>query len=276
MISIITAIRNGFQVNRLFYDYIAKYTYHPYELIIVDNNSHCGSKEFFLSKGARVISNYGNFSYPYSQNQGLAIAKYNYLCFLNNDIIVSPYWDKHLIESMQVNDLDVISGCGVENMGSFSMTRRYSRKWKRIKNLLSIFGTSTINLITMHRLMYGNWEKFCKKIYDTNKFKVIEGIVGNNVIMTRQAVEILGKWDERIQGADFDLFMRTKQRSITFGDIRPCHIALDVYIHHYIRLTLRRNKGKITYVDKGNLINLNDKWTTAELESLHPDNALGE
>lgn len=274
MISIITAIHNGLEVNRVFYDYLSRYTYYPYELIIIDNASSCGSRDFFLSKGANVITNDGNYSYPHTQNQGIEVAQYDYLCFLNNDITVSPYWDKRLIESMEVNRLDIVSGCGVENMGDRLLTRRYSRKWKRIKNLVSVFGMGTGSLLAMHRLMYGSWEKFCLKRYGAHRHQVVEGIVGNNVVMTRRAIGILGKWDERIQGADFDLFMRSKQRSLTVGDIQPCHIALDVFIHHYIRLTVRQYGKRAAYIDGGKLIDLKEKWTEAELEAFNPDNAV--
>ena len=39
MISIIAAVHNQLPINKLFYDSLVKYTYHPFELIIIDNNS---------------------------------------------------------------------------------------------------------------------------------------------------------------------------------------------------------------------------------------------
>ncbi|MDD2962187.1 MAG: glycosyltransferase [Muribaculaceae bacterium] len=72
MITIITAIYNQLPMNKLYWEYLNRYTTVPYELIIVDNGSTDGSLEFFqnLEKyyPVTVIANDGNYSYPYCQN----------------------------------------------------------------------------------------------------------------------------------------------------------------------------------------------------------------
>ena len=275
-ISIITAIHNGIAFNKIFFDSLKKYTHHAFELIIIDNASTDGSTEFFIQNGAVVIKNEKNFSYPFTQNQGIKIANGDYLFFLNNDIIVSPDWDKYLIDIAFQNNLDIISAKGIENMGSKNETKKYDRRWKRIKYPLLIGGLGKSTLLLMARLMYGNWEKFCAKQMNEYGDKIMEGILGNNVMMTRRAIEVVGLWDESQQAADFDLFMRVKKRSIEFSDIKPCHIALGVFVHHYIRMTSKYHKTKPTpFADKENLISLSDKWSEEERENYHPDNARG-
>ncbi len=273
MISIITAVHDGLPVNRIFRENLYRYTRFPFELIIIDNASRDGSGAFFAAGGARVISNDRNFSYPHSQNQGIEAARNDLLCFLNNDVVVSPGWDERLLASMAHHGLDLISACGVEHLESEAVTRSFSRRWKRVKNLLSLLGTGTAALKAMHRLMYGDWEKFCAKRYREHRLQVIEGIVGNNVMVTRKAIQLLGPWDERIQGADFDLFMRAKKRSVEKGDIRACHIALDVFIHHYIRLTVKQVGLRPAFADANRMIPLEEKWSDAERMLLHPDRA---
>jgi hypothetical protein len=86
--------------------------------------------------------------------------------------------------------------------------------------------------------------------------------VGNTVVFSRRALEILGPWDETQQAADFDLFLRTAMRAREVGDIRPMHLALDCFNHHYIRLTMKG--GYPPFVDKDNLIPLDQKWTTEQ------------
>ena len=272
MISIITAIHNGLAFNKIFVEYIQQYTVNEYELIIIDNCSTDGSREYFKGIGAVVIENKVNYSYPVCQNQGIRIAKGEYLFFLNNDLILSPQWDKKLIETANIHQLDIISASGVENMGSFDITQKIARKWKRTKNPLSLFGFSGTNLRLMHKLMYGNWERYNNKLYNKYHNEVVEGIVGNNVMMTRKAIDLVGFWDETQQAADFDLFMRTKKRALEFKDIKPCHIALGVYIHHSVRLTVKYAVKPIPFADKDNLIPLHKKWTSEEIENLHPDN----
>lgn len=275
MISIITAVHNGLAFNKIYLEYIRKYTHHPYEVIIIDNASTDGTREFFQSEGCTVIANSLNYSYPYTQNQGIRAAKGDYLFFLNNDIVVSPSWDKHLIEIAREQDIDIISAAGIENMGNSGETKAVSRKWKKVKNpLMFLFGFGERNLRLMHRLMYGNWEGFCKKRLQAFGHRTIEGIVGNNVMMTRRALSIMGDWDERIQGADWDLFIRTKKRSVETGDIKPCHIALGVFIHHYIRMTVKYAVKPTPFADLANMVELRDKWTPEEIDRFHPDAAI--
>jgi GT2 family glycosyltransferase len=272
-ISIITAIHNGLSFNKIYWNSLQRFTHHAFELIIIDNASEDGSNIFFQQQGCKVIRNEVNYSYPYCQNQGIRAANGKYLFFLNNDIVVSPQWDKHLVDAANRHQLDILSASGIENMGDKKSTQQLDRKWKRVKNPLKVFGFGQKNLLMMFRMMYGNWETFCQKIFNKNGLNVVEGIVGNNVMMTRGAIEKLGLWDERMQSADFDLFMRSKKRALEHGDIKPCHIVLGVFIHHFNRMTVKYAVKPKPFADRKNLISLADKWSTDDLDRLHPNNA---
>ena len=258
MISIISAVHNGLPMNRIFWQYLQKYTFHPFELIIIDNNSSDGSREFFQSKGAMVIENAENYSYPVCQNQGIAKARYDNLVFINNDIIVSPQWDKRLLDTANANGLEIITPVGIERLEDEISTRAIRHKWMRIKNPLSVFGFNGINLRMMHKLMYPNWEKFINSRFNTFGMQVKEGFNGNTIMMKRSAIAKIGLWDERIQGADFDLYIRSKKRSIEHKDIKPVHIALGVFTHHYIRLTAKSSRAP--FADQANIITNEEKW----------------
>ncbi len=258
MISIISAVHNGLPMNRLFWEFLNRYTYYPFELIIIDNNSRDGSREFFKSKGAVVIENSDNYSYPVCQNQGIAVAKYDVLVFINNDVIVSPQWDKRLLETANAKGLEIITPVGIEMLEGIAVTKAIKRKWLRVKNPLSVFGFSRFNLKLMHRLMYGNWENFANKRFERFGTALKEGFVGNTVMMKRSAINKIGLWDERIQGADFDMYIRSKKRNLEHGDIKPVHMALGVFIHHYIRLTVKTTRSP--FADKDNIISNEEKW----------------
>ena len=267
MISIITAVYNQRAVNELFWFNLKKYTYHPFELIIIDNGSTDGSAEFFTSVGAKVIKNNGNYSYPHSQNQGIEVAKYEWLGFLNNDIIVSPQWDKRIITTMLDHTLEVATSCGIEQVENAHATRLYKRRWQKIKNLLGLFGYNAWTLKLMHRWMYWDWEEFSNQRYKQFQNCIKEGFVGNTVVMNRSAIRKIGLWDDRLQAADFDLYLRSKVRSDRFCDIKPVHICLDVFNHHYIRLTAKQKYPK--FIDIDNLIRLEDKWNSDDLKWLN-------
>jgi len=268
-LSIITAVYNQLPMNQIYWENLVKNTKHAFELIVIDNASTDASADFFESVGARVIRNPGNYSYPVSQNQGIALAQGEWLAFLNNDIIVSKDWDETLIANAEHNQLDVITSCGIERIESKSATKKLRRRWSRIRGLVGLFGIGRHSLLLMHKWMYGNWAAFCKQRQDQFKHQAIEGFVGNTVMFSRRALTILGPWDETQQAADFDLFLRTALRAREVGDIRPMHIALDCFNHHYIRLTMKG--GYPPFVDKDKLIPLDQKWT-AEQRALLVEN----
>jgi len=268
-LSIITAVYNQLPMNQIYWENLVKNTKNSFELIVIDNASTDASADFFESVGVRVIRNLGNFSYPVSQNQGISIAKGEWLAFLNNDIIVSEGWDETLIANAEYNQLDVITSCGIERIESKSATKKLRRRWNRIRGLVGLFGTGRNSLLLMHKWMYGNWAAFCKDRQERFKHQAVEGFVGNTVMFSRRALDILGPWDETQQAADFDLFLRTAMRAREVGDIRPMHIALDCFNHHYIRLTMKG--GYPPFVDKDKLIPLDQKWT-AEQRSLLIEN----
>ena len=268
-ISIITAVYNQLPMNQIYWENLVKNTKNKFELIVIDNASTDASADFFESVGARVIRNPGNYSYPVSQNQGIALAQGEWLAFLNNDIIVSEGWDETLIANAEHNQLDVITSCGIERVESKEVTKKMRRRWNRIRGLVGLFGIGRNSLLLMHKWMYGNWSAFCQSRRERFKHQAVLGFVGNTVMFSRRALEILGPWDETQQAADFDLFLRTAMRARDVGDIRPMHIALDCFNHHYIRLTMKG--GYPPFVDRDKLIPLDQKWT-AEQRALLVEN----
>jgi hypothetical protein len=85
-------------------------------------------------------------------------------------------------------------------------------------------------------------------------------------MLHRKALDKIGLWDERIQAADFDLYLRTCKRADEVGDIRPLSICLDTFVHHYIRLTFKA--GYPPFADAANLVPLEQKWPAADLARL--------
>ncbi|MEO5651170.1 MAG: glycosyltransferase [Ginsengibacter sp.] len=260
MISIITSIHNQLGMNQLFYETLKQNTLLPFELIVIDNDSTDGSREFFQEKADVLILNNGNYSYPYCQNEGITAAKYDYLAFFNNDILVPEAWDKKILQIMNDKGIEVISFATNDHLENKKVQKKLHKKWKRIKYLLrALFGTNPRTLKWMVKLMYGNFNKFCQSRYEIFKDAVIEGFSGSCILIKKSAFQKIGKWDERMQVADFDLFFRVKTRSINYNDIEPVQLALGVYFHHFQRLTLK-SKNLPPFVDQKNIISLKEKW----------------
>lgn len=215
----------------------------------------------------KLIQNKGNFNYPYCQNIGIEHAKNDILCFFNNDILVTQNWDKYILQALDEDSrLQILSVSTNDHLESKSRLKTLSRKWKRIKYPIQmVFGNSKFSLKLMCKLMYGNLNHFADKRYKTFGLKRIEGYSGSAIIAKKRLMYDIGKWDEQIQSADFDLFNKVKKNSLVNNNICPIQMVLGVYFHHFQRLTVKTKYPP--FVNRHTMINLVEKWgnETSEL-----------
>lgn len=261
MITIITAIYNQLAMNKLYLENIRKATHGEWELIIIDNGSNDGSAEFFEQAGEniKVIRNSANYSYPHCQNQGIDAAKGDILAFFNNDIMLSQDWDIRLEGILGKDGYEALTLSSNDNMLNLKEAKRINRKFKYIKYpLIKWFKAKEWTLNLMLKATYGDFDKFCQKLWQRDGLKTKEGFAGSAVIMTRKGIELLGRWDETQQGGDFDLYMRSRKRYEEAGDVKPLSIVGGIYHHHFSRLTVKC--GYPEYADIDNLQPLENKW----------------
>jgi len=258
MISIITAVHNQLPMNQLFLTYLQKHTHHPFELIIIDNSSSDGSAELFKAAGATVISTEGNFNYPYCQNLGIQHATNEWLVFLNNDVAVSPKWDERALEVMKHQHISVGSCVAPENMGEKWATFYYRKKWKWIKRLRLKSSHEMKDLVRLMDIMFSDFNQFCEKRWLNYQNKTSEGFAGSSFILHKPTLQKIGIWDERIQSADFDLFLRTKKRQLQVGDVMPVRLLHGVYLHHFMGISSKH--GFPTFNNASQMISLEKKW----------------
>ena len=92
-LSIITLTYNKLEFTKKFLNSLFKYT-NDFELIIIDNGSTDGTIEYLKSLKGNVkpVFNSENIGYSKGNNQGIDIAKGEYVAFLNNDILLCPNW----------------------------------------------------------------------------------------------------------------------------------------------------------------------------------------
>ncbi|MEA3448224.1 MAG: glycosyltransferase [Bacteroidota bacterium] len=261
MISIITGIYNQRAMNEIFYETLKRNTKNPFELIVVDNQSTDGSTDYFAEKEHVVLlRNDGNYNYPYCQNAGLKKAKYDLVCFFNNDILVAPDWDKRMLDIFSKNkSLQMLSVASNDHLESKPVQQKLARKWKRIKHPLQfILGNSKTSLNIMKKFMYGDFNTFAEKRFQKWGYKLIEGYSGSALMTRKTFIDDLGGWDKRIQAADYDLFNRVKKRSLSDKNVMPVQLALGIYFHHYQKLTLKKKYPP--FKNKSTMIRLADKW----------------
>ena len=96
--SIVVVAFNGLVFTRLCLESVLANTDGPpYELVLVDNASSDGTRDYLAELGerwgfVRVLVNDGNRGFAPAVNQGLAASRGEFLVVLNNDTIVPPGW----------------------------------------------------------------------------------------------------------------------------------------------------------------------------------------
>ncbi|MFZ2153267.1 MAG: glycosyltransferase [Microgenomates group bacterium] len=71
--------------------------YSKFEIIIIDNASTDNSLQNIKTK---IIHNQKNFGFAKAVNQGILAAKYNYVCLLNNDLLLDKNWFKYIVKNI--------------------------------------------------------------------------------------------------------------------------------------------------------------------------------
>lgn len=88
----LSALRNAFEPE------------YPTELIFVDNGSTDGTVEFLAAQSdVRLIRNTRNLGAPRARNQGLGIARGEFIAFMDNDVMVTPGWLSRMMYHLQVD-----------------------------------------------------------------------------------------------------------------------------------------------------------------------------
>lgn len=108
LVSVIVPTRNGLtHLERLFNNFDETTNYSNYEVIVVDNASTDGTKEFLKNLqnklNLRVITNTENKSFSESNNIASKKAKGSFLLFLNNDITPTHGWLAQLVSTALKN-----------------------------------------------------------------------------------------------------------------------------------------------------------------------------
>jgi len=107
--SIIIPCWNQLEYTRFCLPALVRHTRPPWELIVIDNGSTDGTGIYLA--GAQdvapvpvtVVSNAQNMGFPAAINQGLKVARGDYLVLLNNDAVVTDGWLNQLIALAEMN-----------------------------------------------------------------------------------------------------------------------------------------------------------------------------
>ena len=125
---------------------IDKHTDYPVlEIIVVDNASNDGTKEFLSewvlgAPNRKIILNKENIGFPAANNQGLAVASGDFLVLLNNDTYVTPGWIQKLMNHI-TEDESIGLICPVTN--NIGNEAKINIQYANIEDMLKISATYT-------------------------------------------------------------------------------------------------------------------------------------
>jgi GT2 family glycosyltransferase/glycosyltransferase involved in cell wall biosynthesis len=123
-ISVIVVTYNNIEFTRACLESIDLYSdYENLEIIIIDNASSDGTQKYLeewsvLGANRSLILNDTNRGFSAANNQGLAIAKGEYLVLLNNDTYVTPGWIRTLYRHFRCDSEIGLIGPVTNNIGN--------------------------------------------------------------------------------------------------------------------------------------------------------------
>lgn len=116
MLSIVIPSWNNFPYLKACVDSIKKYSNVEYELLLHLNGGFDGSRQWAQDEGIKFTASDDNVGICSAVNQAAALATYDYIVFMNDDMLVLPGWDvalKQAIESLD-DDCFLLSGTMIE------------------------------------------------------------------------------------------------------------------------------------------------------------------
>ncbi len=107
MVSIITVNYNGYKDTSELIESLYKYETFPFEIIVVDNASKGKDGELLKEKYSdiNVVCSRENLGFAGGNNLGYQYAKGEYICYMNNDMLIDAPFLESLINRLKSSDI---------------------------------------------------------------------------------------------------------------------------------------------------------------------------
>ena len=243
-LSIIIVTHNNLEYTRECITEIKKYT-DDYEIIMIDNASSDGTIEFIKETTDKYILNDHNTGFAHAVNQGLELSEGEYVCLLNNDLLVYRDWSKDLILRLNQLEKDYKVGA-VAPIG-----RGIGNK----QDYVQFYGEHGF-----HEPYTDNYYIFNEgnKVFRNGKYTETKYLTGCCLLMRTELLKVMNGLDENcVCGADdADLSLRLRLKGYKLFVIE------DVFVYHYNHKTFISigHEAEIKLFDKS-WNYFNDKWS---------------
>lgn len=263
-VTLVVTTWNSLGMLKLFFEYLQRYTPSIYELIIVNNGSKDGTREYLDSNvEARVIHNKENVGVIKALDQADKLVKTKYLLSISDDILVTPNWLEDLIELYESDPkikkvAPFKPGTKIAHPYSSLSSRDY---WEEIqKKNPRLSKKEALDLF-----IGGDYEKFVKDIKEVNNFGnqeldcPFDFVSGCCVLVEKDFINSLGGFSDtrfQIYGCeDVDRCWRIGKAG--YKVVRTSN----VFVHHFESVSLKKNKLPWKEFMRQNNKRLVDKWS---------------
>lgn len=239
--SIIILTFNQLEYTKRCMESIQEHTPEPHEIIVVDNGSTDGTREYLQRLAQdrseiRLILNQENRGFAAGNNQAIEKAEGDYILLLNNDVVVTQGWLGTLIEHMN-KTLDAGMVGPMSN---------------------SVSGPQLVQDVPYGSSL-DDMQAFARDFASGNRGKTTEHmrLVGFCLLIRKEVIDVIGRLDENYLSGNFeddDLCLR--------GFIAGYKniIARDVFVHHYGSMTFKGNSIDHQSTMSKNFRYFSDKW----------------
>ncbi len=245
--SVILLAWNQLAYTKLCIESVIRHTHVPYELVLVDNGSHDGTPEYFREVRSRhpnvkIILNRKNLGFAKGCNQGLAAANGDYVCFLNNDTLVTEGWLDRLQWYAELEPHVGIVG---------PVSNRVAGIQRVTPVAYDEDAMTPEGIARMEQFAAG----YRAAHRDESTF--VNRIIGLCLLLKREVIERIGGFDTRYGTGNFeddDLCFRARVAGY------KVIIARDVFIHHYGSKTFEGNNVDYSATMDRNMERFLKKW----------------
>ena len=180
-----------------------------WEVIVVDNGSTDGTVEV-IGKDfpeVNVIANKDNRGFAAANNQGMEVAKGDYISLLNPDTIVHPDALDKLVNLLDSNPH--VGVCGTKLLNGDETIQRTVREFPSFR--AALYRYTIFKLFSIFRNQYRHYMMFD---FDYDKQADVDEVTGAALMIRRPVVEQTGGMDERffMYYEEVDLCYRVKEQ----------------------------------------------------------------
>lgn len=244
LVSLIVLCCNQLAYTRLCLESVLRHTREPYELLLVDNGSTDGTRDYLEEiqrrrRSARtvLIGNETNLGYPAGCNRALEQARGHYVVFLHNDVVVTSDWLDGLIAAAD-RDWPRVGLVGASANGG--------RRPQEVE--ADYTGVAELDAFAARRR-----QTFAGKTQTVNR-------LSNYCLLTRRDVlDRVGRLDDRFglgYGVDDDYGLRVREAGFRLL------LAQDVFVHHFGGRTFTQLDANARGQREANVELLRVKWGT--------------